>query len=71
MNKICQLLTDVKDSMYMVDSILSPKNEPAVSTILETDVLMTFSQITGTFGYVKIGDFQVDTDVSVMPYELI
>ena len=58
-----------KINMFMVDSIISPKYEPAVSTILETDVLMTFSQTTGTFGYVKIGDFEVDTDVSVMPYE--
>lgn len=54
--------------LYIVNTIVSPAKAKPISNMIEKNIIVTFSQTTGTVGYAYIGDFTMSTDSSVLPY---
>ncbi len=54
--------------LFLVDTIVSPSKAKPISSIIEKNVIVTFSQTTGTVGYAYFGDYTVQTDTSILPY---
>lgn len=54
--------------LYIVNTIVSPAKSKPISNIIEKNIIVTFSQTTGTIGYAYIGDFTMSTDSSILPY---
>ena len=54
----------------MVDTIVSPGEEQPATRFIEKNIMMTFTETTGTVGYVFIGEFEVVTDKSLLPSQM-
>lgn len=54
--------------LYIVNTIVSPAKPKPISNMIEKNIIVTFSQTTGTVGYAYIGDFTMSTDSSILPY---
>lgn len=54
--------------LYIVNTIVSPAKAKPISNMIEKNIIVTFSQTTGTIGYAYIGDFSMTTDSSILPY---
>lgn len=56
-----------KVKLYVVDSIITPTNEDAVSRVLEKDIFLAFSRTVGTVGSINMAEFELLTDTSLFP----
>ena len=53
---------------YVVDTIITPTNDNAITTILEKNIFLAFSSTQGTVGYIDMAEFELKTDTSLFPY---
>ena len=55
--------------LFLANTILTPSNLDPDEYILEKNLIISFTETTGTVGYAYIGDYMVETDNSVLPYQ--
>lgn len=46
-----------KVKFYVVDTIVTPTNEDAISYVLEKNIFLSFSDTIGTVGYINMAEF--------------
>lgn len=54
--------------LFIVNTIISPSKDPPTSNIIDKNIIVTFTETTGTVGYASFGDFTISTDNSIWPY---
>lgn len=55
--------------LFLADTILTPSNSDPDEFVFEKNLIISFTETTGTVGYAYIGAYSVETDNSVLPYE--
>ena len=67
MNNYLNINDFFKVKLFVVDTILTPSSENAVSSVLEKSIFLAFSSTVGTVGYINMAEFTLKTDTSLYP----
>lgn len=58
-----------KVRFFLVDTILTPENDNAVSYMIEKNIFVAFTNTIGTVGFINLAEWSLTTDTSNLPYE--
>jgi hypothetical protein len=58
-----------KVRFFLVDTILTPENDEAVTYIIEKNIFVAFTNTIGTVGFINLAEWSLTTDTSNLPYE--
>lgn len=57
-----------KVKLFVVDTLLTPSNEDAISKIIEKSIFLAFSDTMGTVGTIDMAEYELKTDQSLLPF---
>ena len=57
-----------KVKLFVVDTIITPSDENAISTIIEKNIFLAFSDTMGTVGTIDMAEYELKTDQNLLPF---
>jgi len=58
-----------KVNFFMLDTIITPDQDQAITKILEKNIFMSFSSTVGTYALINVAEYTLGSDTSMFPFE--